>query len=155
MKKRNDLIDSIRGFALVNMIFYHGLYDMVSLFGVSLPWFSSWGAHLWQQSIGMTFILVSGFTRTFAKNPIKNGLVVFSWGLLLTIFTSLFMPSQKIIFGILTLLGSSILITIFLEPFLQKISDTVGILLSFFLYLGTKNCSQGELFFIKNIIWKF
>ena len=37
MKRRYEILDILRGFALINMIAYHACWDLVYLFDVSLP----------------------------------------------------------------------------------------------------------------------
>ena len=69
---RYALLDELRGLDLISMMCYHGLWDVVFLFGVQLPWYTGMPGHLWQQSICWVFILLSGFclpwdiTRTSA-----------------------------------------------------------------------------------------
>lgn len=46
--KRREELDLLRGFTLVNMIAYHACWDLCYLFGVSMPWYRSTGAFLWQ-----------------------------------------------------------------------------------------------------------
>ena len=65
MKTRSARLDAIRGWALVSMIAYHASWDLVYLFGLDWPWYHSFGAHVWQQSICWTFLLLSGFCWSF------------------------------------------------------------------------------------------
>lgn len=39
MKERYALLDSIRGITLLSMILYHGMFDLVEIYGVKVPWF--------------------------------------------------------------------------------------------------------------------
>ena len=48
---RCALLDELRGLDLISMMLYHGMWDLVYLFGVSAPWYGSWQGGLWQQSI--------------------------------------------------------------------------------------------------------
>ena len=63
---RYRLLDELRGLDLISMMCYHGLWDVVFLFGVQLPWYSGMPGHLWQQSICWVFILLSGFCLPLA-----------------------------------------------------------------------------------------
>ena len=58
---RCALLDELRGLDLISMMLYHGMWDLVYLFGVSAPWYGSWQGELWQQSICWVFLLLSGF----------------------------------------------------------------------------------------------
>lgn len=54
---RCALLDELRGLDLISMMLYHGMWDLVYLFGVRAPWYGSWQGELWQQSICWVFIL--------------------------------------------------------------------------------------------------
>ena len=103
MKRRYEILDILRGFALINMIAYHACWDLVYLFDVSLPWYHGTGAYIWQQCICHTFILLSGFCACFGKNPIKRGLFVLLCSVVVSIGASF--AGTTIYFGVLTLLG--------------------------------------------------
>ena len=55
---RCALLDELRGLDLISMMLYHGMWDLVYLFGVRAPWYGSWQGELWQQSICWVFILL-------------------------------------------------------------------------------------------------
>ena len=38
---RYALLDELRGLDLISMMCYHGLWDVVFLFGVQLPWYTA------------------------------------------------------------------------------------------------------------------
>lgn len=143
MKKRYFVLDAFRGFALVNMILYHALWDIVNMFHVSIPWFKSDAAHIWQQCICWSFILLSGFCWSFGKKKLKNALTVLGASVIITAVTAVFMKSSIILFGVLTLLGSSMLVMIPLDKVLRKLNPYVGLVLFFLLFLASKNISDG------------
>lgn len=145
--KRYYILDGIRGFALVNMLIYHGVWDLVYMFGCDWQWYRSELAYAWQQYICWTFIFLSGFCFSFAKKKLKRGLIVFLSGLLISIVTLVAMPENRVIFGILTLIGSCMLLMIPLEQILKRIPPAIGMLFSFMLFLLTRNVNQGCLGF--------
>lgn len=110
MKKRYRILDEIRGITLCSMILYHTVWDLVYIFGRNWKWFDSDISFLWQQSICFSFILLSGFCFSLGKKKFRRGLVVFGAGVLISLVTELFMPQNRIRFGVLTLLGSCMLI---------------------------------------------
>ena len=118
---RYALLDELRGLDLISMMCYHGLWDVVFLFGVQLPWYTGMPGHLWQQSICWVFILLSGFCLPMGHHPYKRGALVFGAGALVTAVTVFFMPEDVVLFGVLTLLGSAMVITALLEKALRKI----------------------------------
>lgn len=143
--KRYRLLDSIRGITLLSMIAYHAVWDLVNLFGVRLEWYGSQIGYVWQQSICWTFILLSGFCWGLGRKKLKRGLMVFAGGFVITAVTLLFMPENRVVFGVLTLLGTCMLIQILLEPLCKRCHCVVGLLLSFLLFLGLKDINDGYL----------
>ncbi len=129
MKQRYHILDEIRGITLCSMILYHAVWDLVYIFGYNWKWYQSDMAFLWQQSICFTFILLSGFCFSLGKKKFKRGLVVFGAGILISLVTEIFMPQNRIRFGVLTLLGSCMLIVAMAEKLgdllLQRKSEDV------------------------------
>ena len=99
---RCALLDELRGLDLISMMLYHGMWDLVYLFGVSAPWYGSWQGELWQQSICWVFILLSGFCVPLGHRTLKRGAQVFAAGALVTVVTLVFMPEDRVVFGVLT-----------------------------------------------------
>ena len=74
--RRYQVLDAIRGCALVSMILYHAAWDLVNMFGVDWPWYRGFAAHVWQQSICWTFILLSGYCWALGRRQLRRGLTV-------------------------------------------------------------------------------
>ena len=106
---RYALLDELRGLDLVSMMLYHGCWDLVNLFGIQANWYYGLPGHLWQQSICWVFILLSGFCVQLGHHTLRRGAQVFGAGALVTAVTLLFMPEDRVVFGVLTLLGSAML----------------------------------------------
>ena len=123
-RKRYNLLDGIRGLAILNMVAYHAIWDLVYLYGVKWDWYQSEGAYVWQQGICWTFILVSGFCY----------------------------PQARVRFGVLTLIGSCMLLMVPLERYLKKAGAAAGLLMSAALFFLTRNVNRGFLGFEK---WNF
>lgn len=138
-KIRYGLLDSIRGFALINMIIYHALWDVVYMFGVDIKWYYSKPGFIWQQFICHTFIFLSGFCFSMGKNKLKRGLVVFASSIIICAVTLLFMPDSRILFGVLCLIGSCMLILIPFENLLKKINPYIGFIIFMTIFVLTKN----------------
>lgn len=144
---RLHLLDAIRGFLLLHMIAFHGMWNLVYLFGVQIPWYRGMPSYLWQQFICWSFILLSGFCWSMSRSHIKRGLLVFGGGAVVSLVTCLLMPENRILFGILTCIGICVLLLIPLEKGLKKIPAPLGALLSFGLFFLLRNCSSGTLGF--------
>ena len=151
-RQRLHLLDALRGFLMVNMIAYHGMWDLVYLFGVKAGWYAGTPKYIWQQCICWSFILLSGFCWNFSRNHLRRGALVFGGGVVISLVTSILMPENRIIFGILTCIGSCVILMIPLEKLLKKVPDVPGLILSFGLFLLLRNCSRGNLGFERLVI---
>ena len=144
-KNRYVLLDTIRGIVLISMIIYHASWNLVYIYEVNWPWYKSYGAYLWQQSICWTFILLSGFCFSLGRKHLKNGLIVFGSGILVTIVTLIAMPANRVVFGVLTCIGSCILLLTVTEKLWKRVPAEEGIILSFLIFIFTKNINSGYL----------
>ena len=115
---RLALLDSLRGLTLISMILFHACWDAVYLLGANWPWYGSRAAYIWQQSICWTFIMLSGFCIPFSSKLLRRGLEVFGAGALVMAVTCLLLPEDRVVFGVLTLIGSCMLLMIPLRKIL-------------------------------------
>ena len=134
---RYALLDELRGLDLVSMMLYHACWDMMFLFGIWMDWYIGWPGRLWQQSICWVFILLSGFCVPLGHRTLKRGAQVFAAGALVTVVTLVFMPEDRVVFGVLTFLGSAMLLTGVLEPLMKKIPPAAGLAVSAVLFALT------------------
>lgn len=142
-RERYYLLDGLRGLTLLSMIAYHGMFDLVELYGVPVDWFWKTPGYVWQQSICWTFILLSGFCWSLGSAPLRRGLTVSAGGLVITAATFLFMPSERILFGILTFTGAAMLVLIPLSRGLERIPAGPGLIGSAVLFFCTRNVNGG------------
>lgn len=143
---RYDLIDTIRGIAIISMVIFHFCYDVFMVYGRDPSWYSQPAVHIWQQSICWTFILVSGFVWSWGRSGnLKRGIMLNVWGLVISGVTVLAMPAEAVWFGILNCIGCAVLLVIALEPALKRIPAVVGMLVSFALFVVFKNVQLGYL----------
>lgn len=84
-------IDALRGLALLNMLVYHAMYDWVYIFGHASGWYDIWSTHchVWQQYICWSFILLSGYSFTLSRRPLKNGLLTAACAVLFALLNQL------------------------------------------------------------------
>lgn len=150
---RYPLPDVIRGTVLINAIAYHGIWDLVYLFGMDWEWYTTRGAYWWQQAICWTFILLSGFCWSMGRRRLRRGVTVFGAGLLVMAVTLIFMPQDRVLFGVLTLIGSGMLLWIPLEKGLVHVSTPAGLAGSVLLFLLTRNVADGYLGFEGWNLW--
>ncbi len=144
---RYSIIDDLRALAIINMVIYHTLFDLVYIFGVNIRWFNSSIGFIWEQYICWSFILIAGFCQSFAKKSLKEGLIVSFWGLIISLFTYLVPLGMNINFGVLTFIGLAILVTIPLKKIYNKINPVLGISIAIFLFIIFRNINYGYLGF--------
>jgi len=126
---RYDEIDVARGIAIIMMILFHTLYDL-AFFGI-YPVNISTGFWRWFAiATASLFLLIAGFSLTLSHAPalqrlrgavkphvrlfvkyIKRGAGIFGCGLLVTLATWLYLGDGFVIFGILHLIGVSIMLS--------------------------------------------
>ena len=122
-------VDTLRGIAIVLMIFYHFVWDL-NFFGLYQgnmlvgPW------QIFARSIATMFLFVMGVSLTLSYTAyrqksgqrapfskyLQRGGQIFGFGLLITIATFFFIGRGFVIFGILHLLGASVVLA---YPFLK------------------------------------
>lgn len=145
--KRYFVLDGIRGFAVINMIIYHFIWDLIYILGFKIEWFNSDMAYIWQQFICCTFIFISGFCEPLGRKKLRRGITILFFGLLIELVTMIVIPQSRVRFGILTLIGSCTILMIPLKKLLEKFPKTFGLILFMLLFLLTKNINSGYLGF--------
>ena len=140
-------LDTLRGLCVISMVLYHAMYDLVYLKGFPAPWYGDWPGYLWQQSICWTFILLSGMCWQLSRHHVKRGLLLVGCGAAISLITWLAMPSQRILYGVLNLLGLSALLLIPLDKLFRKVPAWAGLGGALLLFALTKNVSRGSLGF--------
>lgn len=114
MKNRIWEIDFLRGIAIVLMVIFHLIYDLSDFYSYNIEYLSGFWYYEGKLS-AILFMLISGISCSFSRNNLKRGAFVFSAGMILTLFTLITFPSMYIRFGILHLLGASMIIYHFIR----------------------------------------
>ena len=143
-------IDFLRGIAILMMIIYHLLFDL-NYFGFTSTDLHSLPLLIFLYPIGTTFLLLVGISLTLSyarvkdtitKNQmrmkyLKRGMMIFGFGLLITLVTWIYPHDGFIVFGVLHCIGLSILLA---YPFIRSrlpallggvLCISIGILLLF------------------------
>ena len=143
--QRYRLLDSFRGITVISMIAYHLVWDLVYIFYLPWDWFYGYGSYVWQQSICWSFIALSGFCWSMGRRKLKRGLQVFVCGGVVSGVTLLFVPGQAVIFGVLTMLGSCMLLQAVTQPLWKRCNAYAGFFCALAAFLLTKNINDGFL----------
>lgn len=147
--RRYEKLDGIRGLALLNMIAYHTVWDLVNMYQFDWSWYWSRGRYIWQQGICWTFIFLSGFCWSLGSHALKRGITVFLGGAVITLATLIAMPQNRVLFGVLTLTGSCMLLMNALDRLMKRLPPAAGLAGSSLLFLLTRNVNEGYLGFEK------
>lgn len=133
MHRRFDILDAWRSLAILLMVTYHFLYDL-ALFGV-ITWQQMFSPplNIMQEFICRSFIFLAGASARFSRNNLRHGLVVLAAGIVVEI--GAMVGGQTIRFGVLMLLGSSMVIYHFIGKYLQKLPGWAVAAASAALYL--------------------
>lgn len=143
LSRRVWLVDEVRGVFIILMVLYHLFYDLVYIFGVNIPAFE-WGfTRYLQLLIAGLFVFISGVASRFSRSNVKRGAQCFAFGMLMTLVTWLFLPSQLVAFGVLHMLGICMMLFPLFKPLLDKIPPLVGLLLCAALFFLTFNTQSG------------
>lgn len=130
LEKRFWEIDFLRGLAVTMMIVFHLLYDLTYFGGYNLNLHSGFWLYFARATATIFIFLVGvSLTLSFSRSEkiqnlrqklylkyLKRGLRIFSWGLIITILTWIFLRDGFVLFGILHLIGISIILA---YPFLK------------------------------------
>lgn len=145
-----DSLDAIRGIAIIAMVVYHALYDVTDIFGYNVPIFD-YLTYLEPPFAG-AFILLCGVSSRYSHNNYKRGFEVLGLGLLVSVVTAVFIPSQAIHFGILTFMGVAIILFELIKPLVDKIPKIPASIIYIFLFLITYNTARYSIIGIHNVL---
>ncbi|MBU7008031.1 heparan-alpha-glucosaminide N-acetyltransferase [Phosphitispora fastidiosa] len=102
-------LDFLRGIALILMVLFHLLYDLNEFYGYPVHY--NTGVYFYiGKTAGILFIMISAISSAFSRNNFKRAVMFLGVGMLITLITHLYNPAYGIKYGILHLLGTSVLI---------------------------------------------
>jgi uncharacterized membrane protein len=125
-EQRYKELDALRGIAVALMILYHILFDMYYFYGLGFPVLDyEW--RIFAKGIATLFLLLLGICfmiswHRSAKDSFpyakyfERGMIILGGGILISFFTWFIAPEAYVKFGILHLIGVSVL----LQPFFAR-----------------------------------
>ena len=142
------LMDEIRGFAVLCMIFYHAFYTLAYIYGID------WGMALLrffmpaEPFFAGAFIFLSGISSDLSRSNLKRGAKLFLVALVVSLATWIVVPQELIVFGILHFLSICMMLYGLCKPFLDRFRFSWWqILVCALLYACTMDISRGVVFF--------
>lgn len=147
------LLDEIRGFAILCMVVYHAMFNLKYSFGVNVPiFFESW-FDIIRDIFAGAFIFISGIMCRYSHDNVRRGAQCFVLGMIITFVVPFFGSDIK--FGILHLLGISMMLYGLLSGVLERIPPIVGFIVFALLAAFTWNASKGFVGFGGSFKWNF
>ncbi len=119
-KNRVGILDTLRGAAIIFVMIYHMMYDLIFFAGKDIPFFFSDGMDIIHNFFLIILFSVSGICAGFSGNVLRRGATLFILGEMLTLFTAAFMPDNIIVFGVLSCFGASMLIYGVISPVMKR-----------------------------------
>lgn len=149
---RIHLMDEIRGFAVLCMIFYHGFYTLAYLYGIG------WGLVLLrfflpaEPFFAGAFIFISGISSNLSRSNVKRGAKLCLVALAVSGVTAIVVPDELIVFGILHFLSLCMILYGLCKPWIDRLPFSWWeIAVCVFLYLCTMDISRGVVFFVLHL----
>ncbi|MGI6225289.1 MAG: heparan-alpha-glucosaminide N-acetyltransferase [Peptococcales bacterium] len=125
-KRHNRIweIDFFRGIAIILMSLFHLLYDLSEFYNFNID-YTTGIVDIIGLSSAIMFITLTGISSSLSKNNFKRAIKILFFAYIITALTYIYDPNTYINFGILHLIGVSIL----LYPFFKKLSPFLLLLL--------------------------
>ena len=137
-KKRIEIIDALRGFAVVLMVCHHFLYDLVTFLDAPDRFFSNRVFDVLQPFFAGVFIVLCGVSSNFSRSNIRRGIITLCFALGVTGVTVLL--EMPIVFGILHLLSFCMLFYGILQKLIEKIPGIPFFVISVLLAIISAYC---------------
>lgn len=153
-KRRIHFMDELRGFAIILMVAYHAFFTIGYLYN------AAWGQFLFiffepvEPLFAGLFIFICGISCRLSHSNVKRGGLLLLIALGITAALLIFLPEEKILFGILHFLAVAILLFALLRPLLDKVPVWAGLIVCGLLFLLTRwvPVYEGAVFGIKGLL---
>ncbi len=155
-QKRVAMLDLLRGGAMILVVTYHLLYDLVYIVGVNLPhWLTPGDAIVEGVHTGFLWVLfaVSGVCSGYSRNLLRRGVLLYLAGFAVTVVTTLWIPDFTIVFGVLSCFGACMVLTALCDKVLDRIPWPLLTALGIVLWLIFADFADGVLHLGVKDVW--
>jgi len=121
-------IDFLRGIAIILMSLFHLLYDLNEFYNFDIDYTTGIVDFIGAAS-ALMFITLTGISSSLSKNNLKRCLKILFFAYLITLITYFYDANTYINFGILHLIGFSIVLYSFFKKFNALILTFLGLLI--------------------------
>lgn len=154
-KQRYHFLDTLRGIAVLGMIFIHVSYDLPGMLQLHPSYLDSTWYAIFEQGVRIIFIGLSGYCAHMGKHPIRRGITVSLAGILVTLVTVITKTEPPIIFGVLTLIGASMILSAPFKKIINKKNGAAAGIIFLLLFLVTLHIFDGYLGFYNHPLWYY
>lgn len=147
-QRRVGMLDLLRGGAMILVVAYHLLYDLVNMAHQSLPhWLTPGEPIVEGVHTGFLWVLfaVSGICSGYSRNLLRRGVLLYLAGFAVTLVTTLWIPDFTIVFGVLSCFGACMILVALCEKWLDRIPWPVLTVLGVLLWIVFADFSDNVL----------
>ncbi|MBQ8826527.1 MAG: DUF1624 domain-containing protein [Oscillospiraceae bacterium] len=134
-KERIELLDLLRGAAMIFVMLYHLLYDLVYYKNINIPFWGTDGFEWIHQFFLWILFAVSGICTAFSRDIVKRGAVIYLMGSCLTIASNIFSADAVFVFGVLSFFGMMMMLSGIIRPITDKLPWQLLFTLCILLYI--------------------
>ena len=125
--KRIYFLDIIRGILIILVVLFHLCYDLHEIFGVRLSFMDGRAIYVFRDCFVSLLIFLSGVSCNLSRSNVKRGIRTLGCAAVISLVTALFLPEEKVLFGILHFLGTAmILYGVLFGKTKQKKGNVIG-----------------------------
>lgn len=137
-KKRIDIIDALRGCAVIYMVYHHLVYDLVVFSGAPSRLVDNAVIDILQPLFASVFIVLCGVSSNFSKSNLKRGAITLAVAMCITLVTTIM--DMPINFGVLHLLSVCMLLYGFTRKLFEKINGMLLLVICIALAIISSYC---------------
>ena len=144
---RLRLFDTIRGFSVVSMVFFHFCYDLKFIAGHDYSFFAPPLQDVWRASISWTFLFVAGVMCSLSRNNLRRAARYGVVAIAVYVVTSIVSVDVPISFGIIYCMAASTFVVWLLERVGKVPKGPCAALVLFVCFLCLQQIQRGVLGF--------